>query len=231
MNTSMNVKAKIIPCVVVLGAMLALGACSSDNRDAAQTPPAPNASDTGASTAPGKTPAAADSSGNKGASGSSGTAGTAAGSSETKEAAEAEKQLQELLKLAKQGKVPHIEYAAHTGLIDEVEKSWGKADKTDSAGKGLYATYSKKHAVFGFNKGSQIFDVRSDDPELQKLKLDQIEKTLGKPQDTKVNGEDMIYIYKANDQFQLKFIIPKSTGKVDHISVFSPQDSINNMAG
>lgn len=47
----------------------------------------------------------------------------------------------------------------------------------------------------------------------------------------KVNGNDKIYIYKVNDQFELKFVIPSSTGKVDHISVFSPEDSINNMAG
>ncbi|MEM5687367.1 hypothetical protein AAHB49_17270 [Bacillus cereus] len=40
-----------------------------------------------------------------------------------------------------------------------------------------------------------------------------------------------MYVYKVNNQFELKFIIPKSTGKVNHISVFSPEDSINKMAG
>ncbi|SDN71348.1 protein of unknown function [Paenibacillus sp. yr247] len=76
----------------------------------------------------------------------------------------------------------------------------------------------------------QIFDVRSSDPTLQKLTLKEIEHTLGKPADTKLNGNDTIYIYMANEAFQLKFIIPKSTGKVDHISVFSPKDSVNSMA-
>jgi hypothetical protein len=142
-----------------------------------------------------------------------------------------DKQLKELLELAKKGKVPGVEYAAHTGLIDEVEADWGKPDKQDSAGKGIYATYAEKHVVFGFNKGSLIFDVRSSDEALQKLTLKQIEGTLGKPDDTKVNGEDKIYTYQANDQYQLKFIIPGSTGTVDHISVFSEQDSFNNMAG
>ncbi|KFM98690.1 DUF4309 domain-containing protein [Bacillus clarus] len=47
----------------------------------------------------------------------------------------------------------------------------------------------------------------------------------------KVNGNDKIYVYKVSNQFELKFIIPKSTGKVNHISVFSPEDSINKMAG
>ena len=141
------------------------------------------------------------------------------------------RQLKELLALAKKGKVPGISFAAHTDLIDDVEKAWGKADKTEAAGKGLYATYSKKNAVIGFNKGSQIYDVRSSDPKLQTLTLKQIEQTLGKPSDTTKNGDDAIYSYKANDQFQLKFIIPQSSGKVDHISVYSPKDSVNNMAG
>ncbi|MNN94259.1 hypothetical protein D3C81_2128520 [compost metagenome] len=81
------------------------------------------------------------------------------------------------------------------------------------------------------NKGSQIFDVRSSASDLQQLTLQEIEQTLGKPDNTTTNGGDKIYIYQAGEQYQLKFIIPESTGKVDHISVFSEQDSINNMAG
>jgi hypothetical protein len=141
------------------------------------------------------------------------------------------KQIKALFELAKKGQVPNVKFAAHIGLIDEVEKAWGKADKTEGAGKGIYATFSKKNVVIGFNKGMKIFDVRSSASDLQKLTLKEIKQALGKPNSTTVNGDDTIYIYKANDQYQLKFIIPKSTAKVDHISVYSPQDTINNMAG
>ncbi|NQX57292.1 YjgB family protein [Paenibacillus qinlingensis] len=141
------------------------------------------------------------------------------------------KQIKDMFELAKSGKVSGIPFAANTSLTDDVEKSWGKADKTESAGSGIYATYSKKNAVIGFNKGSQIIDLRSNDAKLHTLTLSQIEQALGKPTDTKVNGDDTIYIYKASQEFQLKFIIPKSTGKVDHISVFDTIHSINNMAG
>ncbi|KAA0765643.1 YjgB family protein [Bacillus sp. SH5-2] len=139
--------------------------------------------------------------------------------------------VKELFEQAKEGKVPNIPYAAHTGDIEEIEKAWGKADKTEQAGNGMYATFTNKNVAFGFNKGSQIFDVRSYHAELRLITLQEIEKALGKPISVKVNGNDKIYVYKVNDQFELKFVIPNSTGKVHHISVFSPEDSINKMAG
>ncbi|HDR4423487.1 TPA: YjgB family protein [Bacillus cereus] len=139
--------------------------------------------------------------------------------------------VKELFELAKEGKVPNVPFAAHTADIEDIEKAWGKADKTEQAGNGMYATFTNKNVSFGFNKGSQVFDVRSYHAELKSITLQEIEKALGKAASVKVNGEDNIYVYKVNNQFELKFIIPKSTGKVNHISVFSPEDSINKMAG
>ncbi|OOR16325.1 MULTISPECIES: YjgB family protein [Bacillus cereus group] len=139
--------------------------------------------------------------------------------------------VKDLFEQAKEGKVPNVPYAAHTGDIEEIEKAWGKADKTEQAGNGMYATFTIKNVAFGFNKGSQVFDVRSYHSELKSITLQEIEKALGKPASVKENGNDKIYVYKVNDQFELKFVIPKSTGKVHHISVFSPEDSINKMAG
>lgn len=141
------------------------------------------------------------------------------------------KQIKDMFELAKSGKVAGIEFAGETSFFQDVEKAWGKADSKDAAGSGIYATYTKKHAVIGFNKGDQVIDVRSSDSKLQTITLSQIEQALGKPADTKVNGDDTIYIYKASDMFQLKFIIPKSSGKVDHISVFDTKHLVNNMAG
>ncbi|HEY4431107.1 MAG TPA: YjgB family protein [Paenibacillus sp.] len=226
----MSAQIKFLAATILLTGMIGLAGCSSNHEAAnsqsptnaptetaitATTEPEVSPSSTPAETVPAPTTSPTET--------DKDTANTGSQSSD--------KQLKELLELAKKGKVPGVEYAAHTGLIDEVEADWGKPDKQDSAGKGIYATYTDKQIVFGFNKGSLIFDVRSSDDALQKLTLKQIEGTLGKPDDTKVNGEDKIYTYQANDQYQLKFIIPSSTGTVDHISVFSEQDSFNNMAG
>ncbi|AIQ16317.1 hypothetical protein H70357_06195 [Paenibacillus sp. FSL H7-0357] len=220
---------RAIAGIFILAGVIGLTACDSSDQQAAASAspataagtdvPATSQPEASASSSPTEEPAAA-------ASPSSGAGGSSAAAPQ-----DSSKQLEELLQLAKQGKVPGVEYAAHSGLIDEVEAAWGEPDTKDSAGKGMYSVYSDKHVVFGFNKGSRIFDVRSSAAELQRLTLKQIEEVLGKPGSTAVNGSDKIYIYQAGKEYQLKFIIPESSGTVDHISVFSEQDAVNNMAG
>ena len=68
-------------------------------------------------------------------------------------------------------------------------------------------------------------------PELQKLSLKQIEAALGKATKVTKSGSDTVYTYEANKTFELRFIISADTGKVDHISVYAPADTVNNMAG
>jgi hypothetical protein len=140
-------------------------------------------------------------------------------------------QLKKIRKLAREGRVPGLTYTVHSTLIDDVEKDWGEADRTDAAGKGIYATYEKHRAAIGYNKGSVVFDVRSYADDLKSLSLRDIEGTLGKADSVTENGEDEIYVYEVNDQYELKFVIPASKDRVDHISVFSPKDARNNMAG
>lgn len=202
--------------------VLSMTACSdtSDKAappDAIQTPaPAPSPSPT-----PSPSPSPAPSHGNNGT--------TDPSSKPQKD--EAQAYVKQIMEQAKKGKVPGNDYAAHTSLIDEVEKNWGKPDTTDTAGKGIYATYKQHKAAFGFNKGSLIFDVRSYDSKLNSISLTEIKSALGNPADAITNKTETIYVYKASEQFELKFIIPESSGKVDHISVYSPQDTKNNMAG
>lgn len=223
---------KTIAGIMILASALGLSACSSSGSNTGNSATATNApvAETAAPAQPAATaspsPAAAEQSAPPAA---TAAPDTAAGNGAAAEDSAA--QLKELLELARQGKVPGVEYAAHSGMIDEVEAAWGEPDTKEAAGKGMYSTYNAKHVVFGWNKGSKIFDVRSSAADLQQLTLKEIEQTLGKPDDTAVNGSDKIYIYQAGKEYQLKFIIPEAKGTVDHISVFSEQDSFNNMAG
>lgn len=243
----MTTSLKTITGILILAGMLGLTGCSSgSSNDAATASPAAAAataspaaaSATAAPVAPAALQPAASSSSAPSAApaeasstASPSAAGGGASASSAAEPQDSSKLVEELLELAREGKVPGVEYAAHTGLIDDVEAAWGEPDTKEAAGKGIYATYSKKHVVFGFNKGSRIFDVRSSAANLQKLTLKEIEAVLGEPENTTVNGGDKIYMYQAGKQYELKFIIPEASGTVDHISVFSEQDSINNMAG
>jgi hypothetical protein len=147
-------------------------------------------------------------------------------------------EVQTILQRARQGKVPGADFAAHTNLIDDVKKAWGDPEKQDTAGKGFYATYTQRGYAFGFNKGSQLFDVRSYQPEIQKIKLTAVQAELGTPDHLNrlQNPNQDVLIYQVNDLYQLQLIFPHPTEQnpnpnLDHISVFCEQDSHNLMAG
>lgn len=243
---------KRVAWAALLASVLLVSACSSNSNDTAPannneagsqnngSTPADNAGTNNQSGNNGNNAASngsdvtgGNASGDNGASnsGSSDNGGTNSSSGGGKVDDATAKELQAMLASAKEGKIEGIPFAADTGMIDDVEKAWGKSDHTESAGAGLYATYAKHDAVIGFNKGDQIFDVRSDADALHKLTLAQMEGALGKADRVTTNGGDSIYAYAAGKSFELRFIIPADTGKVDHISVYAPADAVNNMAG
>ncbi|MDP4083271.1 MAG: DUF4309 domain-containing protein [Bacillota bacterium] len=132
--------------------------------------------------------------------------------------------IQEIISDAKIGKVTNIPFTLNQASISDVKKVWGHPDHVDFIANGNFATYAKRHVVFGYTKEEKIFDIRSYDPSLQNFTLSYIKAILGNPTKTTVNGEDTIYTYEINTRYQLKWIIPSGKGKVDHISVYSQND-------
>jgi peptidoglycan-N-acetylglucosamine deacetylase len=130
----------------------------------------------------------------------------------------------QIFDLAQTGKVNNCEFAAHTNNIADVEKKWGAATSTDEVENDFYANYPSKNTVFGYHENQIIFDVRSYDKRLNNITFPQLLKELGDPTYTRQYLDDQIYGYKVNNQYELRFIIPKKTGKVDHISVYSTSD-------
>ena len=139
--------------------------------------------------------------------------------------------------LAEQGKVINSDFPVKSIVIEDVIEKWGKADKTDwvAAAKGNYATYSKHAIVFGFNKGSQIFEVRSFDKQLKNLSFAETKEVYGTPAyDVKVNGEEIIG-YTAGPEFKIEFVFPEPTNSnsnpmMDHYLVLYPRGTVNLMA-
>jgi hypothetical protein len=143
--------------------------------------------------------------------------------------------VQKIANLAKEGLVPDCKFAADKSLIDQIQKEWGEPAHTGVAGKGIYATYPQHGFDFGFNKGAQVFDVRSYTATIKQIKYSTVKAVLGEP--VQVNSyadpKQSILIYKAGDLYELQFIFPEPTAQLtdpmlDHISVFCPKDATPN---
>jgi hypothetical protein len=159
-------------------------------------------------------------------------AGSQASSSQPDDAQKA--MLLSMQKEAQQGRVLNIEFAAKTSMIDDVQGKWGKEDKSEyiADAKGTYDTFSKHNAVFGYNKGAQIFEVRSLDSALKALTLSQVKAAYGEPAYDKKSSTEEIIGYVINSDFKMLLVFPAGSGdpKLDHYSVFYPAGTVNSMA-
>lgn len=146
--------------------------------------------------------------------------------------------LNQIMQLARQGKVINCEFPVKTTVIETVKEKWGDPDKEDyiSAAKGTYATYDKHDVAFGFNKGSQIFDVRSYHNSLKQISMSNVKEILGTPENThNFDTEDML-VYNLGEEYQLLFIFTKANQQnpdpeLNHYNVFYPRGTVNSMAG
>ncbi|MEY2193778.1 beta-N-acetylhexosaminidase [Neobacillus sp. BF23-41] len=135
---------------------------------------------------------------------------------------------------AKQGSIINADFHLKSTTIDEVRKSWGKEDKREyiAAAKGTYCTYSKKHVVVAYNKGQQLFEIRSYDPSLKNLTINDIKHYFGSPKtDIKTSNKEEIISYTVGSN-TLKFVFPTGTKTMylDHYSIYNASLAHNNMA-
>jgi beta-N-acetylhexosaminidase len=137
--------------------------------------------------------------------------------------------VKEVVSAAEEGKVPNIPFTAGLTKMDDITDKWGKPDNSVQAEAGIYEDFSKYSTTVGF-KDNVIFDVRSFDPALQQIRLNDIKEVSGNPDATKyykdASHDQVIFIYDVNSLYQLKWILPKPSTenknpKVDHISVIS----------
>lgn len=145
--------------------------------------------------------------------------------------------LSNIMSLGKQGKVINSDFLAKINTIEDVEKKWGKADKTDwvPAAKGSYATYKSYNIVFGLNKGNQIFEIRTYDSILKSITLSKTKAVLGTPAyDAKSNNEEIIG-YVASQDFKVEMVFPAPSKNnpdpvMDHYNVLYPAGTVNSMS-
>lgn len=145
--------------------------------------------------------------------------------------------LSEMMTAAKKGAIIGCEFPVKTTVIENVTAKWGKADKTDyvASAKGSYADFSKHKIVFGFNKGSQIFEARTFDSRLSKITLSKVNEIYGKPAYTSNTNGEVIIGYVAAKEFKILLVFKqpadtKADPVLDHYSVLYPDGTVNSMA-
>lgn len=134
-----------------------------------------------------------------------------------------------VLELAVEGKVPHLPFIAGKTNIQEVRNNWGEPQDIENAGSGAYADYLDHDATLGY-RNALVFDVRSYHTDLHQIHFNDIKKAQGEPDEiTYYKNEiydQIILMYQLNENYQLKWILPKPTDSepnpaVHHISVLS----------
>lgn len=140
--------------------------------------------------------------------------------------------------LAERGKVINSTYPVKTTSLEAIKKNFGEPDTNEwvAAAKGTYATYSSHALAFGYNKGSEIFEVRSFDKQLQNLSLAKTKEVYGTPAyDVKTKDEEIIG-YTAGKEFKMEFVFSKPTASnsnpmMDHYLIFYPSGTVNSITG
>ncbi|MDQ1145862.1 beta-N-acetylhexosaminidase [Bacillus sp. SORGH_AS 510] len=128
----------------------------------------------------------------------------------------------------------------------EVINVWGKPEKETEVNQLLYDDYPNKDTTIGY-KNDIIADLRSKDSYVQKVRYDDILKSLGEPDNVSyykdADHNQIILGYDVSSQFRLKWILKKpneanENPSVDHISIVAlftssivedPQDRIREL--
>jgi len=144
-----------------------------------------------------------------------------------------EKQLKDIIARAKNGKVKGANFVSGKTTIEDVHSTWGEPDRpwqpndryaydsySPGAGRGTYS--------FGIGRGEVVYDIRyygspmDESQAFNKISFTEIKRTLGTPSSVKTNGGDDILMYRLGN-YELKFVGPHKTQRLDHISVYSPR--------
>jgi len=141
----------------------------------------------------------------------------------------AEQFIQKVLLYAKDGKVFHAPFIAGKTTWEEVQDTLGAPEKMEHTTVGDYANFSTKDLSVGIDH-HLVFDIRSYHDGLANIRLNDIKKQLGEPEKITYYEDEttseMILYYSLNDEYVIKWILPKATEqlkdpKVHHISVIT----------
>ncbi|WP_258262665.1 beta-N-acetylhexosaminidase [Rossellomorea sp. SC111] len=130
---------------------------------------------------------------------------------------------------AKEGRVPNVPIVSGQTRMEEVTEMWGNPDHSVQIQNDSYHDFIHHGVTVGVSENT-VYDVRSFDPGIQEIHLNQVKGFSGDPDEVKYyqdkTHDQIILIYNVNSLYQLKWIFPKATTdntnpKVDHIAVLA----------
>ncbi|WP_088040562.1 beta-N-acetylhexosaminidase [Bacillus sp. EAC] len=135
---------------------------------------------------------------------------------------------------AKDGKIINAQFNVLNTNIEAIRKKWGKEASSSyvAAAKGTFSTYPKRYVVIGYEKGHKIFELRSFDPHLKELSINDIKYYFGSPSsEYSTSNNEKIITYSIGSNL-LKFVFPLKNQniKLDHYSIYNPEIAKNNMS-
>ncbi|MEI4771319.1 beta-N-acetylhexosaminidase [Psychrobacillus sp. FJAT-51614] len=134
-----------------------------------------------------------------------------------------------VFELAEKGQAWDIPFIVGESDIQDVHELWGTSEKMNERSAKIYEDYLSKNATIG-HFSNLVFDIRSSSPEIQQIRLDDIEKHKGEADEIRAYQDDqvkqIILVFNVTSTHQLKWVFPKPTESipnpaVDHISVFT----------
>lgn len=147
------------------------------------------------------------------------------------------KLLTDLKAQAENGKVLGSDFAVKQ-VIEDVINTYGEPSEQpewNAKGKGIFIRFEDRHIQFGYNKGSEIFEIKSKVEAIKKIGYTDLIETLGEPDYLDDQGNVKTLGYVVSDEYKLLFSLSTSPlspeeSTVTEYSVFYPAATVNLMA-
>lgn len=128
---------------------------------------------------------------------------------------------------AEKGRIPDFPFIAGETSFKEVINELGEPQSLNHTVSGNYANFQQYDLSIGYEL-SNVFDIRSNDPILKEIHLEDLKEFAGEPNQIKYYKDEttdqIILTYHVNSSYQLKWIFSKPSEQepnptVHHISV------------
>lgn len=148
-----------------------------------------------------------------------------------------EKLIADLKEKAENGKAIGSDFALKQ-VIEDVINTYGEPSEQPewhAQGKGIFISFADRQLEFGYNKGSEIFEIKSRVDAVKQIRYTDLIASLGEPDYLDDQGSVKTLGYIVNDEYKLLFVLTTSPlspeeSAVTEYSVFYPAATVNLMA-